>query len=332
MLKSQIPVRALVVILCLFALAAVASTSAFGQDFTLQASPMNPSSVLPGGSSISTLTLSTLNSTSAVNVGLSCAVTAGPAGAPPTCVISPDSVSTPGSATITVTATGTGGATLAGSYTITITGEGPSTTHQTSVIFSVIAVSPQYSLSVTSALSPTSVHPGSGASAIISIVPTAGYGGPDAAVTLSCASVTPAVTLSPVCTFTPAPPVPVPSSAPVPVTLVINTTGPIVTTPGTAPHRSIPFIIFFPLSGLALIAGLGSKKSRNRRLLGITFLFAMAMSLLLMPACGNSNTSNTSNPNGNTPNNTYTFSLTGSDATGTAPSNATDVSVTLTVN
>jgi len=310
---------------------------AFGQDFTIQASAMNPPSVDPGIPSTATISLSTLNSTSAVDVALTCAVTAGPTGtnaAPPTCKFSSTPVSTPGSSTITVNSTA---ATLPGSYTITITGTGPTTTHQTTVIFNVVAVIPQYSLSVTNAISPTSVHAGNGATATISIIPAGGYTG---SVMLACSAVTPAVTLSPVCTFSTnnvpetAPGIPVQTTAPVPVTLTINTTGPIVTTTEVF-HPETLYKFGAPLMGLTLLAGTGMRRKARRKLFGFTLLLLIASLLLLLPACGNTNKGPTTiqNPAGNTPNNNYTFMLSGTDsATGQAPSNATEVSVTLTVN
>jgi hypothetical protein len=331
MLKSQHPVRASLVLLCLLAAAALAP--AFGQDFTLQASNMSPASVDPDGTATSNLTLSTLNSTSGVDVSLSCAVTSAPAtSTPPNCAISPSTVTTPASASLTVTAVS---GTLPGGYTITITGTGPATTHQTTVIFNVVAVLPQYSLAVTSAISPTSVHAGNGATATVSIIPTDGYSG---TVILSCASVTPAATPSPFCTFSynnlpPPPAVPVTSTEAVPVTLTISTYGPIITTTEVF-HHGVIYALGAPLLGITLLAGAGSRKHRGRRLVGIAMLFCVAAALLFIPACGNTNTGPTTTPNaaGNTPKNTYTFTLTGVDQSGVAPSNASSVTVQLTVN
>jgi hypothetical protein len=331
MLKFQHPVRVYILVFCLFALAA--AVPAFGQDFTLQASNMSPASVDPNGTATSTLSLSTLNSTSGVNVSLSCAVTVAPTGStPPNCVVSPSTITTPASATLTVTAVD---GTLPGGYTITITGTGPTTTHETTAIFNVVAVLPQYSLAVTSAMSPTSVHAGNGGSATISIIPTAGYSG---TVVLSCASISPAATPSPFCTFSynnlpPPPAIPVSSGAAVPVTLTISTYGPIITTTEVFHNYEI-YAVGAPLLGITLLAGVGSRKKRGRRVLGLMSLFCVAMCLLFIPACGNTNTGpkTIQNSAGNTPNNTYTFTLTGLDENGVAPSNATSVTVELTVN
>jgi hypothetical protein len=80
---------------------------------------------------------------------------------------------------------------------------------------------------------------------------------------------------------------------------------------------------------------LGKTHAGRKSLLGAFTLVAVAGGLLLMPACG-SNYSVTNNaPNGEiTPKNTYTFTLTGADQTGAAPSNATtsQATVTLAVN
>jgi len=331
MLKSHNPVLVAILALCLGAVVS-GWHPAVAQDFTIQASPMNPASVDPGGTSISTVTVGTVNSVSGANVALSCAVTSGPTTAPPTCIVSPTSVSTPASATMTVTA---GGTTLPGLYTLTVTGTDASGTLSTTTTLNVVAVVPQYTLSVTTTISPTSVHAGNGATAVVSIVPADGYTG---TVTLACSKVTPAVTLSPTCTFAfgnlaQPPAVPVTTSAAVPVTLTINTTGPPpTTTPAAIPHRVGFYGLWLPLAGFALLAGVGSRHGRARRFLGLFLLFALAAGVLFLPACGNSSTSTTTNPSGNTPNNTYTFTLTATDVNSQAPSNATDITVALTVN
>jgi hypothetical protein len=62
----------------------------------------------------------------------------------------------------------------------------------------------------------------------------------------------------------------------------------------------------------------------------------MSGALFLMPACGNSSGTSTTTPNGVTPNNTYTFTVTGVDANGVISSNTSSTSakptVSLTVN
>jgi hypothetical protein len=77
----------------------------------------------------------------------------------------------------------------------------------------------------------------------------------------------------------------------------------------------------------------GRKKSRKTW--GLLALLVMGGALFLMPACGSSNTSTTTTPNGVTPNNTYTFTVTGVDSNGVISSNtgttSTNPTVSLTV-
>jgi hypothetical protein len=337
MLRSPYPAFTKILLLWLVTVVVIAAPRALGQDFTLQASPMSPGAVDPGGSSISTITVSAINTTSPVTVSLSCAITSGPTGTPPGCQVSPTSVTTPASPTMTVTTTGT---TVPGLYTITVTGSDASGTIPVPVTLNVIAVVPQYSLSITSPLNPTSVHAGNGATAVVSIIPADGYGGQSIDVTLACSSVTPVVSLSPFCSFTygnnqPETPngVPVPTSAPVPVTLTI-TTYPLTITPAASSHAML-YVPGLPLAAVALFAGFGTRKRRFRRLFALALLFTVAMAVLLLPGCGTtvSGVAQTTTTN-STPHNTYVFTLTAIDnqSPPQAASNATDVTVSLTVD
>lgn len=311
-------------VFCVLIAFLVSLPSASGQDFTLQAAKFNPFAIAPGGISISNVILS---ATSTVTVNLTCQVV-GPSGAiPPTCAMSPNPVDAPGSASATITSSGT---TTPASYTVTITGTGPMTSHSAQEDITVLAVSPQFTITVETAVAPSSVHAGSGGQGVININPINGYSG---TVTLSCASVTPLVTIPPVCSFNPNP-VTV-NGLVVTSQLSITTFGVVPTTSATPKpgfRRPASYALWLPLPMLAL-AGLGAAVGgkRSRKAWGVLALLVLGGSLLLTPACGNSSTSTTT-PNGITPNNSYTFTLMGVDTFGNISSNTGTTTTAPTVN
>jgi hypothetical protein len=309
--------------------------SAFGQDFNLSAQPFYPSAVDPGGTSFSNISVGIVGNNFSGTVSLACQVS--PPSDPatglvaPTCNVSPTTVTPAGGATATIitNATSTQAAATAGLYTMTITGTGPSTQHTTPELsLTVLAVEPQFTITVASVISPTSVPAGSTGTGTINVNPLAGYTG---SVTLSCSTITPLVTIPPICQFNP-PTVTVPGP---PSTLSIVTQGPTVPITAVAHSRSF-YALWLPLPMLALM-GLGAASSKKgvRKVWGLLALLVVAGSLMLLPACANnSNTTKTKNPNGATPNNTYTFTVRGIDAQGNTASNTSGgatPSVTLTV-
>jgi hypothetical protein len=310
---------------------------AFGQDFSMTVSAFNPFAVDPGEASSATITLTALNSFNGV-VDLTCAITSDTSGTPPTCQISPPSVQPSGGATVTITSSGS---TTPALYKIAITGTSrtsPATTLTQSQNLTVLSVTAQFTITVQTTVAPSSVPAGSGAQGVISVNPINGYispGYPTKGVTLSCASISPLVTLPPVCSFTYPPGVQgVPlNGTPNTATITINTAGPITT--GAAAHTRNFYALWIPLPMLAL-AGLGAAASgkRSRKAWVLLALFIVSGALLLMPACGNSSTSSTT-PNGITPPNSYTFTIVGVDIDGNISSNTnsngTNPSVTLTV-
>lgn len=318
--------------LCLsVALLALLSTAS-AQNFTMDASQFIPSQVDPGGTTALNITLVPLAGFSGT-VALTCQVTSSPAVSnPPVCQVSPASVIPSASATATVTTTSTGSdATTPALYTMIITAtgsSGPPLTLQRDM--SVLAVSPQFTITVTTAVQPSSVHAGIGAQGVISVNPINGYSG---VVTLSCGSVSPLVTIPPVCSFSNQQPVTV-SAVPETSTITISTYGPVPTTGALAHARSF-YALWLPLPMLALAglgAAVGGKKSRTAW--GLLAVFVVSGALLLMPACSNTGV-RTSTPNGVTPKNTYTFTVVGVDANGNSSSNtgaAGGPSVTLTVD
>jgi hypothetical protein len=313
------------IFLGLFALAG--SSCAFGQtaDFYLQASNPNPSSVDPGINSSATITLGTTVGFNSP-VTLSCVTTASGAPVQPDpCKISPTSATPPALPSLTFNSAG-----LAPTqYTITVTGtSGGQTASVTVNPITVLAVSPEYSLAVLDAVSPSSVPAGSGATAVLNITSTDGYSGN---VTPGCSAITPLVEPSPVCSFNPSP-VMVTDGTTATTTLTISTTGTTTNGTGTAArhaHSRILYALLFPLP-FVVIAGFGGAGKRNRKLLSSIFFLFMTAGLITLPAC---NSSNTVNNGDKTPNNTYTFTITAYDQNGvTAETNTTALTVSLTVN
>jgi len=330
--KFILPTRhAAIAALCVLAALLALPAAASAQSFTLQAAPFSPDAVAPGGTSASTITVGTVNGFSgAVNLG--CTVSPTNLTDPPDCVVSPVTVTAPGSASATIT---TKGDTSTVAYSFIITGTAPSTGQNTSTppeSVTVLAVAPQFTITVQKAVEPSSVPAGNGGIGIININPINGYLSPAGGVTLSCNSITPLVTFPPYCSFNPNP-VPVTGTTAT-STLTVDTFGPVITGAVTPPRTF--YSMWMPLPMLALVglgAAVGGK--RSRKAWGLLALFVVSGALFLMPACGNTSTTTTT-PNGLTPDNTYTFTVIGVDANGVISSNtgsgtSTNPSVTLTV-
>jgi len=301
--------------------------SALGQDFTVEAAPFNPFAVAPGSDSASNITLTALNGFNGT-VDLTCQVTSQTTGTPPACTISPASVKPPAGATATITSTGL---TTPALYTITMTGTGPSTTHSAQQNITVLAVSPQFTITVGTSVAPSSVPAGSGGEGVININPINGYSSGPGGVTLSCSSIIPLVTIPPICSFNPQPVIVNGTAAT--STITINTFGPVTT---GAMRQARPFYALWMSLPMLALVGLGAAAGgkRSRRVWGLLALFIVSGSILLMPACGNSGGTSVTTPNGVTPANTYTFTVTGVDANGNIASNTTNTTnptVSLTV-
>src|SRR5260370_8150837 len=104
MLNSRRVARHLVPVLFLVIAVVVVLPRAYGQaDFTLAASTPYPSAVDPGGSSISTITVNTINHVSAGSVALSCMVAPVQTNGATCSILS--SVTPPASPTLTITTT-----------------------------------------------------------------------------------------------------------------------------------------------------------------------------------------------------------------------------------
>jgi hypothetical protein len=300
---------------CLLALLLAVLPRASAQDFSMTAAPFNPVAVDPGEDAASIIQLAPQNGFTG-SVTMSCAVTSNTAAVNfPACTVSPSSVKPSGGATATVTTSSTVSTTptTPGLYTITITGTSPNTTVSVPLALSVLPVTSQFTITVATPVAPSSVPAGSGGEGTISINPINGYTG---SVTLSCSSITPLVTLPPVCSFNPQP-VPVPGP---PATITINTAGPVIT--GKAAHPRGFYALWLSLPMLTLAGfGVAVGGKRSRKAWGLLALFVLSGSFLLLPACGNSKVT-TTDPNGITPPNTYSFTILGVDANGNASSNS----------
>ncbi|HUO24251.1 MAG TPA: hypothetical protein VMU61_01215 [Candidatus Aquilonibacter sp.] len=332
--------RAAVRILLLFTLSLASVSAALGQnpDFTLMPQQFSPPAVDPGVSTSTTISVQPVNTVNPPTVNLSCSV------APvetdgPTCNASPASVVAPNVASVTID---TLESTPEISYTITVTGTDASGSQSVNLGLTVVAVTPSYTLTVSTPLNPTSVPQGSGTSGILTVTPLNGYaGGSTGKITLSCSMVTPPVIASPQCSFTAQPPAVTPapdtvsvspSGTPARAVITISTVGPNTTRLRT-PRVFYALWLMFPAIALA---GVGSRKGNARaKALGGLLILTLAAGLLLLPSCGTNtpttNTSNSSSSNGVTPKNAYTFTITGADGDGLVPSN-TAPTVTLTVN
>ncbi len=343
MLKSDLlpvkskTVRAAAKFACLFVASLCMLPLAAGQQ--LQMSPFPTPDAIPANDTTSTnLEVSGFNGT----VSLSCQVT--PAANPqPTCTPSPASLESPGGASINVN----GNLAAPGLYTFTVTataaGTAPVMAQQN---LSILAVAPSFNITVTTPVSPGSVHAGNAGEGTITVTPVNGYISPGAnneGVTLSCSTMTPLVTIPPVCSFTYAPNTKgvVVNGAPNTATITITTSGP-MTIGSASPKTGAFYGVWLPLPMLALI-GLGAAAGgrRARKAWGLLALFVIGGAFILVPGCGtNTGTANTTTPNGVTPNNAYTFTVMGVDANGTTSSNtagpggktAGAPTVTLTVN
>jgi hypothetical protein len=327
-------IRASIPVLCLLLAGLALPTSAVGQEnFSLQVGTFNPTAVDPGGSASANITL---GGDFTGTVDLSCQVTpqqTAPA-TTPQCLVSPTSQTPPNGASVTVT---TQTSTTPLLYTITITGtatiNGNQVSHSVQPNLPVLAVPPDFTITVEEAVEPSSVHAGSGGQGTISVNPIGSYTG---SVTLSCVSITPLVTIPPVCSFNSGgrnPAVVTVNGASATSTISISTTGPVTTSAVTRARGW--YALWLPLPMLAL-TGVGAVcGKRSRRAWCLLAVLVMAGAFLMMPACANNNTFTTGSTSGVTPNNTYTFTLMGVDAKGVPSSNtgtSSSPTVTLTVD
>jgi len=309
-------------------MAVLFASVALGQgtsEFTLSAESFSPGAVAPSGVSSAEIIVGLPTPSSpGVTVNLSCQVTAQQTATnPPQCIVSPSSVTSPGTTTATITTQST---TTTQAYSITITGTGPTTTYTTPALpLTVLAVSPAFTINVTGAVAPTSVPAGNGAQATVTVNPLYGYVTPTGGgITLSCASMTPLVTIPPTCSFTypnGGANLQVNGTTSASATLNITTFGPITT---GAHKKSTGFGLWLSLPLLGLL-GLGTAAGgkRIRGALSVMALLMLTGAFISTPGCGTTNPNSTTTPNGVTPANTYTFTIAGVDSNGVVSSNTT---------
>jgi hypothetical protein len=324
MLKIRQLVRAIIFASLLATFLAMAASAAFGQalDFTLSsANGLEPPQIQPGGTTFAGLSL---QGTSA-SVALSCTVTSTQTTTNlPTCVVSPGTATPPAQPSLTVVSLP---ATVAGLYTVTVTGTDSTGSSPLTLQLNVVGTSANYTVSVTTPAVPSSVAQGFGAKATITVTPIGSYTGN---ITLFCLSVTPAVLSAPVCSFSPSP-VPVTGGAPPTATLTVTTFGTQNTTTSKLGTSRLLYALWLVVPGLALV-GAGTKGKLRKNALGLLLLLVVGGGFLFLPACNTSSNSSPTSPTGSvTPKGSYTFTITGVDENGAAPSNNATTGTTVTV-
>jgi len=313
-------------VLCILAASPFASAQGT-TEFTMTPGALNPSAISPGGSSSSNIVVSALNGFTG-SVNLTCQVTAVSNQVTtdtPVCTVSPPSVKPPASATATITSQ-TQTTTIGYNVSITGTTATPTTYTAPSMLLTLLAVTPQFTITVQTPIAPSSIPAGNAAQGVVNINPSNGYSSPvdpsnpttNYGVYLSCASVTPLVTIPPTCTFNP--PHPAVIGAMASSTITISTFGPIPTA-GIA-HPRLFYAFWIPVPLLALVGFGVTTGKRSRKAWALLSLFVLSGAVLLLPSCSTPvGTLRTTTPNGITPANTYTFTLFGVDIDGVVSSN-----------
>lgn len=177
------------------------------------------------------------------------------------------------------------------------------------------------------ALSVTSGAPGVSATSTITVGSVNGF---NSAVTLAC-TVAPVVSKGPTCSFNPSTPVTPPANSTVTATLTVATTPATAMLERPADRRSwgMLYAMLLPVFGITLLGtGMGSAGSRRRKLFGFLMLGLLLTGLLLMPACGGSNSGGGGGSAG-TPAGAYTITVTGTGGGATVTGSP---ALTLTVN
>jgi hypothetical protein len=329
--------HAVIFVLVLSLFTAASASMAYGQSFALTSTALQPSAVDPGSFATAGIDIVPSGGFDS-SVSLSCAVTTNQVATQAMqCLVSPSSAAPNATVSLTVTASSSSGTPApAAEYMITVTGTSGSETQTANLFLNVVAVPEDYTLTISKAISPGTVAPGSGAQATVTVTPIASYTG---TVTLSCVLITPTVLAAPICEFQatsttqPQPFVQVGDGTAATAILTVSTYGQVQNNARVSMPR-IFYALWLAVPGLALV-GAGAGGKHRRRLLALFFLMAMASGLLLVPSCGGGSNTTINNNNGLiTPKNTYTITVTGVDQNGTGPSNtSTDqATVSLIVN
>lgn len=252
-------------------------------------------------------------------VALSCAVTP-QTGTPPTCTMTPPSVTISGTAAQTATLTMiTTASTTLGSYSATVTGTYGGTITSSTVV-SVTVGTPAISFTSTPP-NPSTItisSPGLSGTSTISVMPSGGFSG---TVNLSCSFVTNAATDPATCSLSP-------TSVAVSGTTAQTSTLTVYTTAATTSSNQMKKL-FWPSAGgaaLALVFLFGIPK-RRRNWLAMLGLLLVFVSAAVVGCGGGGGTGGTGTSNAGTTAGTYTVTVTGTSGSVTG-----STTVTLTVN
>ena len=263
-------------------------------DFSASAAPASVA-VIVGQSGMSTITVTSTNGFNSP-VTLTCA-----AGLPSgvTCSFVPPSV-IPGSAPATSTLTiATSATTPLGTSNVMVIGTSGSVSHDTGVSLMVNPIPPPADFTVAaSPLSPATVSAGGSATSTITINPMNGFNG---TVSLSCSSITPAVTRAPACTFNPSSVANGSGTS----TLTVST---MAATSASLSQQSegVFYAIWLPIGGLALLGG--GFISGWKKLFVLLLTFLMLSGLIFLAACGGGSSSSGGGQPG-TPAGSYTVTI-----------------------
>jgi Beta-propeller repeat/Divergent InlB B-repeat domain len=158
------------------------------------------------------------------------------------------------------------------------------------------------------ALSPSSIQPGSSATSTATITGSGGFN--TGSVTLAC-SITPVVSPAPTCKFG--------AISGGKSTLTVSTTGPSSSlTPSPFQRSRLFYAMFLPIGGIAFLGAGFAGKSRKKKLLGFVLVCLVVSGLIFLAACGSGSSQGGGGGGGGnagTPAGTYTVSVTGT-ATG----------------
>lgn len=311
---------------CLLAAAFVVPQASAQMDFTMTVNPnLSPNAVAPGG--VSSAQIAILTGSGFVGpITFGCTVTPSVGGtvSNPVCTVSPATMNASGSAVATITTTTS---TTTVSYTISITAtDSTGTATSEPLTLTVLSVTQQFTITVQTAVAPTSVPAGSGAEGTITVNPVNGYKTPTGqgkGITLYCATITPLVTLPPFCSFsypTGYTTLPITSESAVTSTVTINTLG-TTTLQCENPLSRRFFALWLGLPMLSVVGlGAGFGRKHSKKIWVLVGIFVVGAAFLLASSCSNT-TNVTCTPNGVTPANTYTFTIVGVDSNGVASSN-----------
>jgi hypothetical protein len=180
------------------------------------------------------------------------------------------------------------------------------------------ATAPDFNIAAT-ALSPTSVTPGSSATSTVTVTPLNAYAG---TVNLTC-GVTGGGSPAPQCSLSP--------TSGNSSTLTVTTTG-----TAAAMNRAPNFLyaMWLPIVGLSLVGmRFSTANSRRKKLLGFVLLGVIMAALFFLPACGgSSNKGGGGSCTGCTPSGSYTVTVTGTDSVDATLTHSVSPALTLTVN